>query len=228
MAEEVSNQLIKLALGLFVIVAIAAGIYIFFSGGVTDWLKSLGGSSMPVENTDFSKVTEPKEEIISFNYPVFEYKDRRFRRNLFYTFTDSWKFSDNKQEWADVDKYIPELTDKDYSQGLKFLIDKTISQGNERVWLKPILSTKYVDMNSNKEFSLSYKKTQADPSKTFVFKFENGKWLWKSPSAGLDWADKIAVAGFFGEPTDFVEKMLTIDEFYEGGEILFTEGNTLQ
>jgi hypothetical protein len=52
---EITNQLVKILLGLFVFVAVALGIYLFFKYNIIDFFKNLGGSEPAEAFLDFLK-----------------------------------------------------------------------------------------------------------------------------------------------------------------------------
>ena len=63
MAELTINQLIKIIIGIFVVVVVVGGLYLFFSNYVVDFFKNLPGEGKKDEVSDVS-VPETKEELV--------------------------------------------------------------------------------------------------------------------------------------------------------------------
>jgi len=179
--------------------------------------------------------------ILEFISPIFEFKDGRvFVTNLFYAYSENgWYWSSDKENWMPTSKiiveggrfdgeepseenkkFIKDLDQKSYSNGVGLLISRTLKKQG---LFNPKLSTDKVDMNYKKEFIFRYKKSEELPSQAFYFKFSENKWMWSDDGVGWAIVPKIAWSGsFYGEPVELI-KSLEGKDFYEGAEIIFSE-----
>jgi len=162
--------------------------------------------------------------------------------NLHYAYSAGWYWSPDEENWMKVStivvsggrydedeptkdngELIQKLDGKSYAQGLEILIDTVVRESEEGGFGKfnGKLYADNAEMNSKKEFTFRYRKTEL-PTTLFYFRFQNNKWEW-SPDK-VDWITVpriIASGNFHGEPIKLIESLEGKD-FYEGAQILFS------
>ncbi len=192
----------------------------------------------------FSGITPVGNDFAS---PAFEYKDGRLAGNIYYKYySGGWYWSSDRTNWRVISNYnelsgdnanfAKSLIGLSYEQGLKLLIDRTASDsGGFFGIIKPSLSVYYIGtdkntylttMDSAKQFAFGYGVNNAPGYGSFLFKFSDGKWMWKDPVSSGQWIDAPTVTSggeLHGEPQDLI-KSLDGKEFYSGAELIFNAG----